>query len=158
TPAVPQDGRRFLAAVYPRIMRAAWDAVPSVPAALSDADDLVAELAVRGPFASYLQRVDDDTYAVDVSWMTGYEVVAGLARPGGRSTFAVRDNRLVTEALDTDRMAYLAALNEDLTTFRHNLSVHLAMLTPFAVASTNHLDVTHPVRRLLHHCFNTVLI
>src|SRR5262249_16075731 len=153
----PHDARSFVAAVYPRIMRAAWGEVPSVPAALSDADDLLAELAVRGPFASYLHRVDADTYAVDVSWMTAYEVVPGLARPGGRATFMVRGDRLATASLDSDRMAYLAALNEDLTTFRHNLSVHLAMLTPFAVASTNHLDATHPVRRLLHHCFNTVL-
>ena len=76
--------------------------------------------------------------------------------------FSVRDGRLVTERrtrASTERQAaYLAALNEDLTTFRHNVSVHLTMLTSFALASTNHLDAVHPVRRLLHHCFHTVLI
>ncbi len=79
--------------------------------------------------------------------------------------FAVRDGRLATESVGLEgvtpehaRAAYLAALNEDLTTFRHNVSVHLAMLTSFALASTNHLEAAHPVRRLLHHCFHTVLI
>ncbi len=49
-------------------------------------------------------------------------------------------------------------MNEDLTTFRHNLSVHLVILTSFAIATTNKLPCTHPLRRLLHHCFHTVLI
>ncbi len=122
-------------------------------------------MAVRGPYASYLRRGDDGAYVVDVDWISEYDVAPGLGRPGGTAVFTVRDGRLVTEKVglvgvtpEHARAAYLAALNEDMTTFRHNVSVHLAMLTSFALASTNHLDATHPVRRLLHHCFNTVLI
>jgi hypothetical protein len=54
--------------------------------------------------------------------------------------------------------ALLAAWNEDLTTFRHNLSVHLALLTPVALATINYLGPLHPLRRLLQPCFQTVLI
>src|SRR4051794_25759791 len=64
--------------------------------------------------------------------------VAGSSR--GRALFEVRDGRLVTVEIDAcevppelARAALLAGLNEDLTTFRHNLSVHLAMLTSFAL-------------------------
>ena len=165
TPPVSSDERRFAAAIYPRFFRKAWPGAPTLAPELSDTDDLLAELAVRGPYASYLRRGDDGAYVVDVDWITAYDVAPGLARPGGTAVFTVRDGRLVTETVglvgvtpEHARAAYLAALNEDLTTFRHNVSVHLAMLTSFALASTNHLEATHPVRRLLHHCFNTVLI
>ena len=164
TPPVPAGESELAAAVYPRLFRKAWPSAPRVPTSLAASDDIVAELAVRGPYGSYL-RQDGDRYVVDVSWMTGYDVAAGLARPGGRAVLAVRDGRLATEAIERDdvgsdlaRAAFLAGLNEDLTTFRHNVSVHLAMLTAFAIATTNQLEAAHPVRRLLHHCFNTVLI
>jgi hypothetical protein len=120
---------------------------------------------VRGPYASYLRARDDGTYTVDVDWIAEYDVAPGLARPGGVAVFTVRDGRLRTESVglagltpEHAQAAYLAALNEDLTTFRHNVSIHLAMLTPFALATSNCLRSTHPVRRLLHHCFNTVLV
>jgi hypothetical protein len=165
TRPVSSNQRRFAAATYPRFFRKAWPAAPTLPPEVSDTDDLLAELAVRGPYASYLRRGDDGTYVVDADWITEYDVAPGLARPGGTAVFAVRDGRLVTETVglvgvtpEHARAAYLAALNEDLTTFRHNVSVHLAMLQSFALATTNHLDATHPVRRLLHHCFNTVMI
>jgi arachidonate 15-lipoxygenase len=165
TPPVPTDQGRFLAAVYPRLFRKAWPDAPSVPAPVVETDDLVAELAVRGPFASNLRQVGDGRYELGADWIGGYEAARGLARPGGTATLVARDGRLVTEAVgvegvteDHARRALLAALNEDITTFRHNVDVHLTMLTSFAVATTNHLDARHPVRRLLHHCFNTVLI
>jgi hypothetical protein len=91
--------------------------------------------------------------------MLRYEPHAGLLPVGGRAVLEVRDGRLRTVALPSvERDALLAGLHEDLTTFRHNLSVHLATLTSFALASTNHLGVDHPIRRLLHPCFHTVLI
>ena len=165
TPPVPADPARFLSAVYPRLFRKAWPTPPAVPPAVAAADDLVAELAVRGPFASYLRKVGDDRYELGADWISEYDVAPGLARPGGTATLTVRDGGLVTERVGLDgatsthaQQALLAALNEDLTTFRHNVDVHLALLTSFAIATTNHLEARHPVRRLLHHCFNTVLI
>lgn len=170
TPPVAHDLEGFLSVAYPRGFRRAWPTPPQVPPQLASPDaDVLAELAVRAPFGSYLRRVGsgsgEDVYELDVRWMTGYQVRKSLARPGGRALFAVRDGRLTTTTVQHNdvppeiaRAALLAGLNEDLTTFRHNLSVHLAMLTSFALATTNELVSRHPVRRLLHHCFHTVLI
>src|SRR5262249_44972241 len=155
--------------VYPYGFRRAWPAAPQVPPELAGPDaDVLAELAVRAPFGSYLRRAGsgsgsgEDVYELDLQWMAKYQVRQSLGRPGGRALFAVRDGRLVTTAVHHDdvppelaRAALLAGLNEDLTTFRHNLSTHLAMLTSFALATMNELDARHPVRRLLHHCFHT---
>lgn len=170
TPPVPRDLERFLSVAYPRGFRRAWPTAPQVPPELAGPDaDVLAELAVRAPFGSYLRRAGsgsgEDAYELDMRWMGRYQVRESLARPGGRALLAVRDGRLATVAVHHDdvppelaRAALLAGLNEDLTTFRHNVSVHLAMLTSFALATTNELDARHPVRRLLHHCFHTVLI
>lgn len=188
TPPVPRSPERFLDAVYPYFFRRAWPTPPRVPPDLkSEGDgkepDILALLAVRGPFGSYLRRTTADEvsageasaedYVVDLSWMLEYGTFEGLVRPGGKAVLSAQDGRLVTSALHypgssgnggdsrqawRTRDALLAAMNEDLTTFRHNLSAHLAMLTPFALATTNRLGTKHPVRRLLHHCFHTVLI
>ena len=168
-PAMGMAGTRF-SIVYPRGFRLAWPIPPALPPQLARPDaDVLAELAVCAPFGSYLRRAGSDsgenTYELDLRWVNGYQVRESLARPGGRALFAVRDGRLETAAIHPDhvptelaRGALLAGLNEDLTTFRHNLSVHLTMLTSFAIATTNELNARHPVRRLLHHCFHTVLI
>ena len=112
---------------------------------------------LRAPFGSYLRKAVSDSgeesYEIDLTWMNGYRVRESLARPGGRARFAVDNGRLVTTSVHQDgvpprlaRAALLAGLNEDLTTFRHNLSVHLTMLTSFALATTNQLSARHPVR------------
>ncbi len=167
TPPVPADEDAFLAVVYPKRFRRAWPNAPHLPAALAEeGSDVIAELAVGGAFASYLRRADDDgMYELDLSWIAGFDPVSSLARPGGKAVLAVEDGRLRTVEVQNEETsptqaerAFLAGLNEHLTTFRHNLSVHLAIVTSFALASTNELEGRHPVRRLLHHCFNTVLI
>lgn len=169
---IPTDERRFLRVVYPWFFRKAWPTPPSLPRALADTDDLIAELATRGPFASGLRQVEDGRYEFGSDWVSGYPVAPGLAQPGGVASLVVRDGRLVTQGVAsppsakpdenlTDRRiqaALVAGVNEELTVFRHNVDVHLSMLTPFALASNNRLRATHPVRRLLHHCFDTVLI
>lgn len=185
TAPVPMEEEKFLGIVYPFFVRRAWPTPPRAPRELTaPGADVLAALAVRGPFASYLRRATDadvrgiegtstDHYVLDLSWMLDYEVRPGLTVPGGTAVFEVRDGTLRTAAIhrrDTGRIrpdspeyrraraAFLAALNEDLTTFRHNLSTHLTTLTSFALASTNRLPARHPVRRLLHHAFHTVLI
>ncbi|KHL17815.1 lipoxygenase [Mumia flava] len=171
TPPVATDERRFLRTVYPWFFRRAWPTAPTLPKALATTDDLVAELAARGPFASGLRRVDDDRYAFGSDWVSGYPAVPGLAQPGGVASLVVRDGALVTQRLTSPttsdgaadgggqaQAALIAGANEELTIFRHNVDVHLSMLTPFALASHNRLSPDHPVRRLVHHCFDTVLI
>jgi arachidonate 15-lipoxygenase len=166
TPPVPRDIGAFLSIVYPLGYRRAWPTAPAVPPELAQPEaDVLAELAVRAPFGSYLRRSGDGTYEIDLRWMNAYPVPDGLAPPGGLARFAVRDGHLTTASVQQDnvpedlvRAALLAGLNEDLTTFRHNLSTHLTTLTSFALGTANALETRHPVRRLLHHCFHTVLI
>lgn len=185
TPPVPADEQKFLRIVYPFFFRKAWPTAPRAPRALvTPGADVLAEIAVRGPFASYLRRgatgdvrSDDgsaaDHYVLDLSWMLDYEARPGLTVPGGMAVLEVRDGALRTVAIHRRdegpirpgspeygkaSTALLAALNEDLTTFRHNLATHLTTLTSFALASNNRLPARHPVRRLLHHAFHTVLI
>jgi hypothetical protein len=171
TKPIPTDESRFLRVVYPWFFRKAWPTPPSLPAALANTDDLIAELATGGPFASGLRQADDGRYEFGSDWVSDYQVTPGLARPGGIASLAVRDGRLVTQSVapppmsqgEQDRgdradAAVVAGVNEELTVFRHNVDVHLSMLTPFALASNNRLRAAHPVRRLLHHCFDTVLI
>ena len=170
TPPIPRDIDAFLSVVYPLGYRRAWPTAPAVPPELAQPEaDVLAELAVRAPFGSYLRRsasgAGEGTYEIDLRWMNAYPVREGLAPPGGLARFAVRDGHLGTVSVQQDgvpadlaRAALLAGLNEDLTTFRHNLSTHLTTLTSFALATANGLGARHPVRRLLHHCFHTVLI
>ena len=170
TPPIPRDIDAFLSVVYPLGYRRAWPTAPAVPPELAQPEaDVLAELAVRAPFGSYLRRsasgAGEETYEIDLRWMNAYPVREGLAPPGGLARFAVRDGHLGTVSVQQDgvpadlaQAALLAGLNEDLTTFRHNLSTHLTTLTSFALATANGLGARHPVRRLLHHCFHTVLI
>src|SRR5262245_61340894 len=149
TPPVPTEEKPFLDVVYPSFFRRAWSSPPRVPRELAAADaDVPAEIAVRGPFASYLRRVtaadiqaglaaSTDQFLLDLSWMLGYDVAPGLVVPGGTAVLEVRAGRLHTacihrpEARDVRpgaagyaraRAALLAGINEDLTTFRHNIS------------------------------------
>lgn len=184
TNPIPSEHGAFLKAVYPRLMARAWADPPEIPERLRQLmggpkANLIPELSIDGPFGSYLRAGVDEAghptgdYVMDVDWLLDYRARPGLLPPGGTAVLRVVDGRLrlvgltrggahvPTEAwrgrqVEVD--AFLAGLNEDLTTIRHNVFVHLATLTPFAIACTNHLGTAHPVRRLLHHCFHTVLI
>lgn len=184
---VPVGPEPFVDTVYTGLLRRAWPVPPEPPAELigvpgGDPPDVLALLAVAGPFASYLRAGEEaGTYVLDLSWLLRHPVRAGLLAPGGVADLAVADGALRTtgirrhvadvpgdatqgwrpapwRARSLELDAVLAGLNEDLTTFRHNLECHLATLTPFAVASQRRLRPGHPVRRLLHHCFHTVLV
>lgn len=188
TDPIPTDHAAFLNAVYPGFFRRAWPDAPRVldpvVAALTVPDgDVIAELAVRGSHAWALRAVRTaegtpvpDRYEVDMSWLQAYQPYPGLLRPGGHALLEVIDGRLRTvtvEAMDASAgpgdansggdpvlamRLLLAGWNEDHTTIRHNVFTHLTVLTSFALASTNLLPAAHPVRRLLHPCFQTLLI
>ena len=177
TPPVPDDEESFLREVYPDGFRKVWDRTPVLPPELRDTDDPVAVLAVRGPFASYLRprRPDEvaageaaeDEYVIDLTDLLDHPAYDGLVRPGGKAVLSVGpDGTLVTrtvhrgDGLDQRlaRRAMVAGMNEDSTTFRHNLCLHNVVLTDVAIASINELAARHPVRRVLQHTFHTLLI
>lgn len=170
--------------IYPAQYRKIWPQPPIVPPEL-EADDILAALAVGGPFAMYLQkastldpadrdagRVLPDDFVIDMRGFDGYEPKAGLLAPGGLAIFRVDGDRLRTRGIryedllhepgdggfDRARRVLLCALNTHLTTLVHNVTFHLAYITPMAVASTNELSTNHPIRRLLHPAFHTALV
>jgi arachidonate 15-lipoxygenase len=187
TAPIPADIEGFLAAVYPARYRKLWPKPPAVPAGLGEALDRLASLALRGPFACYLRRADapagaagDPTggvagpndYVIDMSLFDGYPTKPGLMKPGGVAVFGLEAGRLCTRGIVRDgalvtpdapayaltERAFLCALNTHLTTLAHNAVVHLSLVTPVALATTNELPPDHPVRRLLHWGFQTVLV
>ncbi len=177
TPPIPTDERAFLDAVYPREFDKAGVRRPALPPELNGPDaDVIAEIAVRGPFGSLLRRATEqevaageaaeDEYVVDLSAYLDQPVRDGLLRPGGKAVLSATAAGLRTRTVLRDdgvdpglaRRALLAAMNEDLTTFRHNLGVHNVILTDVAIATINELTARHPVRRLLQHTFHTLLI
>jgi arachidonate 15-lipoxygenase len=156
-----------------------------MPDHLKNAPDVLASLAVRGPFAGYLRSVSGsadgdptggvagpEDFVIDMRVFEDQPVKPGLVRPGGVGVFGVDGDRLFTRGIVRDgklhapdspdfprlSRAFLCALNTHLTTLAHNSTVHLAYVTPMAVATTNELPPDHPVRRLLHFTFQTVLI
>jgi hypothetical protein len=178
TPPVPTDAQAFLDAVYHPAYRKAWPA-PALPPELvgEPADvDVIAALVVRGPFASFLRRARpeevaageaaEDEYVVDLSDHLDHEVHEGLHRPGGKAVLSVTATGLRTRAVlrgdqveqSVARRAFVAALNEESTTYRHNLGLHNVVLTDMCIATTNNLSSRHPIRRVLQHTFHTLLI
>jgi hypothetical protein len=185
TAPIPSDITDFLAAVYPSRYRRLQPLAPSIPDHLANADDPLASLAVRGPFAGYLRSVSGaadgdpsgglagaDDYVIDMRMFEEHPAKPGLVRPGGIAVFGVDGDHLFTRGIVRDgrlhapdepgfprlSRAFLCAVNTHLTTLAHNSTIHLSFVTPMAVATTNELAPDHPVRRLLHPAFQTVLI
>lgn len=185
TEPISDDHARFLDQIYPTRYRKIWPSAPMEPPEL-EADDVLAALAVSGPFAMYLRRgstVPDlgtlslgtaaaDDFVIDMTVFDGHPAKSGLLAPGGLAVFAVDGHRLRTKGVvyqgelhePGDRAfvrasrVLLCAMNTHLTTLVHNVTFHLGYVTPMAVASTNELSPDHPIRRLLHPAFQTTLI
>jgi hypothetical protein len=184
TAPIATDLPGLLDEIYPARYRKIWPQPPTVPPEL-EADDILAALAVGGPFAMYLQEastldladrdaagVRPDDFVIDMRGFDRYVPKAGLLAPGGLAIFRVDGDHLRTRGIryedrlhepgdggfDRARRVFLCALNTHLTTLVHNVTFHLAYITPMAVASTNELPTDHPVRRLLHPAFHTALI
>lgn len=176
---------RFLDQVYPDRYRKIWSTAPAVPPEL-ESDDMLAALAVSGPFAMYLEKgstvagldslalgaAGSDDYVIDMTVFDGHEAKPGLLAPGGLGVFVLDGDRLRTKGVvyggelhqpgDPEfaraSRLLLCAMNTHLTTLTHNVTFHLGYVTPMAVASTNDLSPDHPIRRLLHPAFQTTLI
>jgi hypothetical protein len=176
SPPVPAEERAFLEVVYPREFDKAGAPRPVLPPELRDCDDVVAQLAVRGPFGSFLRRPTpeevtsgeavEDEYVVDLAHYLDHPVKPGLVRPGGKAVLTASAAGLTTRAIRRDddlapdlaHRAMVAGMHEDVSTFRHNLGVHNVILTDAAIATINRLNARHPVRRVLQHTFHTLLI
>jgi len=185
TAGISADYDAFLAEIYPPRYRKIWPTAPMVPPEF-DSDDLLAALAVSGPFAMYLQHgstVEDletralgaarrDDYVIDMTMFEGHPAKPGLLAPGGFAVLVLDGDRLRTKGVIAHGELHrpgdqgyvralrvlLCAVNTHLTTLVHNVTFHLGYVTPMTVASTNELPPDHPIRRLLHPAFQTTLI
>jgi len=162
----------LLKQTYPKQYKKVWPTQPVVPPELKS-NDILAALAVSGPFAMYLEKKEKE-YVIDMSFFEKYKPKEGLLPPGGKAIFHVEGDsgKLKTYGIEykgklvkPDDASYkqvskllLCALNTHLTTFLHNVSFHLAYVTPMVVSLINELSPTHPIRRLLHPATHTTLI
>jgi arachidonate 15-lipoxygenase len=137
---------------------------PSLPAEFLASPDL-GSLAVRGPFACYVEKHEDGLFKWDLESLGKYECHQGLYPLGvkvifeldevGRSLRACRIDSALGTSTPTDssweqsRKLALCAVNTHLSLVRHFNWVHLAGGAQFAIATRNRLPEDHPLMRLL---------
>lgn len=189
-PPIPAEHDAYIEAIYPPFYKKAWSNSPESPPELRETTDILATLALSGPFADYIKRitvgeieainavqvnhVDADAYTIALDELGDYPVKKGLCSIGCKVIFKYNEmaKKLETQSIlyqgrlytqkddDWKRVEQIAlcSLNTHVTIIKHNVYIHLAYLTAFASATINTLNPKHPIRRLLHHCFQSVLI
>ena len=189
-PPTPSEHSAMIRMIYPRLLRRAWPHPPVVPPEVATSTDLLADLAVAGPFADYVKRISDaevsrvnaisaghvdgDAFTIDLEELGRHAVKDGLLPIGCTVIFHYDEeaNRLATQSIvyrdavvtrsddswaQVEKVA-LCSLSTHLTIIKHNVYIHLMYLTVHTAVTIDTLDPEHPIRRLLHHCFQTTLI
>ena len=131
--------------------------------------ELLARLAVGGPFAKLLQRAParsaggGDAYVFDLEHLRNYPVRDGLVHLGSRTHFTAVGSQLAVDAIEYDgeripaghprwefyERIVLAGLATHLTVWRQGMEHHVGGLAAVPVIIHNELPHDHPVRRLL---------
>jgi Lipoxygenase len=142
---------------------------PELPAEYLGSPDL-GSLAVRGPYACYTKRSDDDgIWEWDLTMLDEYEHHPGLVQIGSRVLFREDTQRRLLQAYRIDcalgkgkdaitpshpewehaTKIALCAASTHLSLVRHFNWVHLAGGAQLAIATRNSLPEDHPLFRLL---------
>lgn len=189
-PPIPSDHSRMIRKIYPKSFMRAWPHPPVVPPEVGSSTDLLADLAVAGPFADYVKRisedevsrvnaispghVDGDAFTIDLEELGRHAVKDGVLPIGCTVIFRYDEdgNRLATQSVvyrdavvtrtddswaQVEKVA-LCSLSTHLTIIKHNVYIHLMYLTVHTAVTIDTLHPEHPIRRLIHHCFQTALI
>jgi arachidonate 15-lipoxygenase len=162
-PPIGPDPMAALDAAYTPAHRKSLPA-PVIPAEYQRPIDL-GWLAVAGPYFCYLRRAPEGGYEWDLRSLDHYEYHPGLRRLGVRVNFEVIEGtrRLRAVAIDCElgrctpedptwemaQQLALCAATTHLSLVRHFNGLHLAMVSPFAIATRNMLHANHCLRRLL---------
>lgn len=162
-PSIDADPQVALRQAFTRLHRRRFRA-PLLPAEYLGTPDL-GSLAVRGPYACYTTRVDDDTWEWDLRMLDDYEMHPGLLKIGARVVFghdpvsrSLRARRIecalgAVEPTDPqwDRACKIAlcAVSTHVSLVRHFNGVHLTGGAQLAIATRNAFSATHPLGRLL---------
>ena len=162
-PDIDADPEAALKKAFTRLHRTRFDA-PPLPAEFLGSPDL-GSLAVRGPYACYLEKGEDDTYKWDLRALGKYEHHDGLQTLGAvvrfrhdrlrRALQAVRIDTALGSAgpldplWDRAKKIALCSASTHLSLVRHFNWVHLVAGAHLAIATRNHLAREHPLCRLL---------
>jgi Lipoxygenase len=137
---------------------------PELPAEYLGSPDL-GSLAVRGPYACYTTRVDQDTWEWDLRMLDGYQYHPGLLKIGSRVLFGPDPLRRALQARriecalgtieptdcrwDQACKIALCAASTHVSLVRHFNWVHLTGATQLSIATRNSFSANHPLYRLL---------
>jgi arachidonate 15-lipoxygenase len=162
-PPIDANPDRALKQAYTWLHRTRF-APPDLPAEFLGSPDL-GSLAVRGPYAGYLEKHDEGVFKWDLESLNQYECHEGLYPLGvkvffevdeaARSLRACRIDSVLGTATPADaswnlsKKLALCALSTHLSLVRHFNWVHLAGGAQFATATRNRLPSDHPLLRLL---------
>ena len=162
-PAVDADPQRALKSAFTRLHRSRYPA-PELPPEFLGSPDL-GSLAVRGPYACYLERESDEVYQWDLMKLGQYEHHDGLQKLGAKVLFKVDPVRRALRAFQIDtalgsagptdptcelsKKSALCSATTHMSLVRHFNWVHLANAAPLAVATRNRLGASHPLCRFL---------
>jgi arachidonate 15-lipoxygenase len=119
-------------------------------------------------------HVDEEAYTIALEEFSKYPVKEGLLPIGCTVIFKYNKQK---QQLETQSILYqdslftpldelwnllqkvaLCTLSTHLGIIKHNIYIHLIYVTDFTAITINKLKPEHPIRRLLHHCFQTALI
>jgi arachidonate 15-lipoxygenase len=119
-------------------------------------------------------HVDAGAYTIGLEALARHPVKPGLEPIGCTVVFETDDdtgelrtrsivyrNEVVTPSTErwhTAERVALCSLTTHLSVIKHNVYVHLMYLTVSTAVTVNTLGADHPIRRLVHHCFQTALI
>jgi hypothetical protein len=162
-PPIDADADRALKKAYTWLHRTRFPA-PQLPAEFLGSPDL-GSLAVRGPYACYLEKQDDGIYKWDLETLGQYECHEGLYSLGVKVFFKVDElgDALRAYQIDSElgtltptdkdwelsKKIALCAVSTHLSLVRHFNWVHLAGGAHLAIATRNRLPSGHPLMRLL---------
>jgi len=162
-PPIDKNPDKALKKAYTWLHRTKFPA-PELPAEYLGSPDL-GSLAVRGPFACYLEKHEEGIYKWDLESLGNYECHEGLYPLGAKVFFKVDEVARSLRPYQIDsvlgtvvpgdkkwgkaKTIALCAVNTHLSLVRHFNWVHLAGGAQFAIATRNRLAPDHPLLRLL---------
>lgn len=162
-PPVDPDPAQAFRHAYTWLHRTKFDP-PVLPAEFYGSPDL-GSLAVRGPYAGYLEKDSDGIYKWDLARLGDYEHHVGLHKLGVKVLFRVDPLARALQAFQIDstlgsagpgdptweisKKIALCALSTHTSLVRHFNWLHLAGGAHLAIATRNRLPPKHPLCRLL---------
>ena len=174
-PQVPEKHEAIIDEAFPAAYRELLP-VPVVPPEISaHPDDVLGTLALSGPFAAYIEKVQSkpNEYVIDMSSLQDIPVRDGLSPLGCKAFLSYSPSQ---KRMNTTRIEYqgrvvtpqsedwehvqkiaLCSLSTDMTMIRHLANTHLLVAGTFAGVTTNNLNAEHPIRRLLHPHYHLTL-